>query len=714
MSDARLTAKLTLEAELARPLARVLMGYVARWEHLGGVLTLADRIGYQMSIRAALERHYARTVSVMLGKRPTSATTIDSVALSMRHGERLRARAHNQALYILGSIDRDLVAIMAAGADADPMAIKSIDGFEAKKDPPSSTGSIGYSLRLRATAMQAFYKLRAKLRAMVNAETEETAEEAMFEWVSQGKANAPVVKAWITVGDERVRDSHVAAGETYGLEGTPIPVDQAFQLAGGQLRFPGDSSLGAPLRELINCFPAGTAVSGNVTAATRHWYEGDLIEITTSSGHNLSGTPNHPILTPKGWVALGSLMEGDDVICRLSGIRHDNSLSGPAEKPERQNVQDVEPAIEEIFDSLYRSQLSVRHLHLTVNFHGDQPTQDVDIVRADGGLRLGLDGAGSQQFNEFALALPLVHEGFGSRDGLAREFHVGDRHIAPGLVGAGCENFPFAFSHLGKADVVGFGSGSALNACVLKGESYGAAADAHLLGDGENRIAGLVKADDLDDAGFPRLLRSHHPGFTVGAGDAGDLSIVPHTHGADPARLGGFADAHPTSVKVDRVTNCVIRQAFAGHVYNLETTHGMYYANGVVASNCRCSLAYYAVTPDGLVPLGLTTPSLPTRKPWRPGDRFGSEIPVRATESVTLNGRTRARVVLGDDRTFATLTQTSPTTINVTVDGHVVARATHANGQVTQFVVAPGRDGLGIERLVRESVVRSHRRRVAP
>lgn len=366
-----LTAKLSLEAELSRPLARILMGYVARWEQSGGTLDLIDRISAQMSLRAALERHYARTVSVVLGRRPTPATTIESVAVSMTHGERLRARAHARSLLILSSMDRDLAA------DVNLKSQNATSSFETKDAP--ATGSIGYATRLRATAAQAYFKLRARLRAMVNAETEETAEEAMFEWVSQGKANAPVVKAWITVGDERVRDSHVAAGETYGLEGAPIPVDQAFQLAGGQLRFPGDRSLGASLSELINC---------------------------------------------------------------------------------------------------------------------------------------------------------------------------------------------------------------------------------------------------------------------------------------------------------------------------------------------RCSLAYYAVTPDGLVPLGLTTPSLPTRKPWRPGDRFGSEIPVRATESVTLNGRTRARVVLGDNRTFATLSQTSPSTITVTIDGQAVARATHANGVVTQIVVAPGRESLGIERLIRESVVRSHRRRV--
>lgn len=366
MSADLLRAKLSLEAELSRPMASLLMGYVARWEQAGGTLALTDRLSAQMNLRALLERHYARTVSVVLGQRPTPATTIGTVALSMAHGERLRTRAHARAILILRSMDRDLAA------DPSVKSAGALSQIETKDEP---TGRIGYSTRLRATAAQAYFKLRAKIRAIVNAETEEPAEEAMFEWVTQGKANAPVVKAWVTVGDERVRDSHVAAGETYGADGgAPIPVDQAFQLAGGQVRFPGDTSLGVSMREIYNC---------------------------------------------------------------------------------------------------------------------------------------------------------------------------------------------------------------------------------------------------------------------------------------------------------------------------------------------RCSLAYYAQTPDGLVPLTLTTPTLPTRKPWRPGHRFGEEIPVRATESVTLNGRTRARVVLGDNRTFATLSQTTPSTITVTIDGQVVARATHANGVVTQIVVAPGRESLGIERLIRESVLQS-------
>ena len=48
------------------------------------------------------------------------------------------------------------------------------------------------------------------------------------------------------------------------------------------------------------CFPAGTLVSGPAAlGASARWYEGELVEIVTAAGHQLAGTPNHPILTRK-------------------------------------------------------------------------------------------------------------------------------------------------------------------------------------------------------------------------------------------------------------------------------------------------------------------------------------------------------------------------------------------------------------------------------
>lgn len=54
-------------------------------------------------------------------------------------------------------------------------------------------------------------------------------------------------KKWETLGDSKVRESHSAA------QGQTKDVEEPFTLAGGLLQYPGDTSLGASLNEIINC-----------------------------------------------------------------------------------------------------------------------------------------------------------------------------------------------------------------------------------------------------------------------------------------------------------------------------------------------------------------------------------------------------------------------------------------------------------------------------
>jgi len=62
------------------------------------------------------------------------------------------------------------------------------------------------------------------------------------------QAQREITKTWDTVGDNRVRPSHVAA------DGNTVGVDDIFTLnTGSQLRFAGDMSLGADIADLINC-----------------------------------------------------------------------------------------------------------------------------------------------------------------------------------------------------------------------------------------------------------------------------------------------------------------------------------------------------------------------------------------------------------------------------------------------------------------------------
>ena len=58
-----------------------------------------------------------------------------------------------------------------------------------------------------------------------------------------------ITKSWSAVGDERTRPTHSTADATQ----RDLPFDKPFEVGGSRLMFPGDSSLGAPGRETIQC-----------------------------------------------------------------------------------------------------------------------------------------------------------------------------------------------------------------------------------------------------------------------------------------------------------------------------------------------------------------------------------------------------------------------------------------------------------------------------
>lgn len=704
-----LKAKIALEQELVRPLAQVLAAYIALWVRSESRIPFWETVSARTSIEAVLMRHYARCCYVVRGIKPPRDARLDDAALDAQHRESLAARAHRQSLRYMQSIDREL----ARAAEQVGLNQKAVAAHYETKAEAKQPWSVWMAGKLKETAQTAWRKVKARMRAIVNNETQEAVEGAIFRWVKMKHANARIYKRWETMKDDRVRHPPKSAFDHVAAQDQEVLISQPFVVSGERLMFPGDSTLGASLGNLINCFPAGTKVSGCIRTATRHWYEGEIVEISTAGGHQLSGTPNHPILTPKGWVALGALKEGDDLIAR-SDSGHARNGSGPA-----RDVDHVEPAIEQVFDALARAADTVRVPRLAVDFHGDLPTENVDVVRSNSSLWLGIDPARAQHLNHFGLAAAnIVARSLAA--GSSRDEFVRARLAASSrLVRRSREALATLFGRVGEPDLVGVGAGAYRQAEIFETLDDEASLAADFLRNSEDGIAGLIGfSDDLmklaasikSMGGVRRAGRAEYP-----------RSAYPlvSRHHADPEDLGDLVHAFSGAVQVEKVTHRFVRQSFAGHVFNLETVHGLYHANGILASNCRCGAHYVAIGADGRrVELQINTPHLPARRTWRSGDKPGAPTPIRATEAVTLNGTTDARVVLGDGRTIARMHQETPGTIVVSIGRDVVARArvnTRA-GTVQSVQVAAGREPLGIEELIRRSVTHSaeHLRRVSP
>ncbi len=285
--DDILDAKLALEYELAEPLSAALSAYISTWERGQGVVRTMDHVAHKEQIESVLLRHYARVVAVMSGRVPGGGETIDSVALGPAHAASLRSRAHNQTLHMLRGMDRDLMTALAAIPVPSVPLVKSASmngGIEIKKD----IFSVQMLARFKETAKQAWHKLKARMRAIANLETEAAAEEYQIEWVKQKYANARIYKTWNSLMDGRERPTH---HEAHGQE---VLVDQPFIVGGAMLKQPGDTSLGAPLSETINCrcFSSFSLVGPNgeridiplqtpALPAKRRWRPGDKFGVET-------------------------------------------------------------------------------------------------------------------------------------------------------------------------------------------------------------------------------------------------------------------------------------------------------------------------------------------------------------------------------------------------------------------------------------------------
>ncbi len=131
------------------------------------------------------------------------------------------------------------------------------------------------------------------------------------------------------------------------------------------------------------CLPGDTVVDGaRVVAAYKRWYSGPFIEIVTKAGRKFSGTPNHPVLTLRGWVGLGDLQEPDGLVC-CNRRKESSSLSGDLD------IETPPPTVSEIFDSLAAVGVLERRCTTKPDFHGDGMEGEVDVLTPDGELSYG-------------------------------------------------------------------------------------------------------------------------------------------------------------------------------------------------------------------------------------------------------------------------------------------------------------------------------------
>ena len=124
--------------------------------------------------------------------------------------------------------------VRRAIADGKPVAQADIDRMAAR-----------YSDRLLALRGETI--ARTETLKALNAGRQEALDQ-LIENPNNDVRAEDVVRAWDSAGDGKTRPTHVAAD----LQ-DPVPQGQPFIVGGYSLMYPGDTSLGAPAEEVINC-----------------------------------------------------------------------------------------------------------------------------------------------------------------------------------------------------------------------------------------------------------------------------------------------------------------------------------------------------------------------------------------------------------------------------------------------------------------------------
>lgn len=166
-----------------------------------------------------------------------------------------------------------------------------------------------------------------------------------------------------------------------------------------------------------------------IRAATVRDFVGDVVTIKTASGKELTATPNHPIATRGGWVAISGLKVGNYVISSTDVEWEMDSID-----PDENNIP---PCIEDVAKSFPVTLNPVPTA--AEDFHGDGSGSDVHVVFTDGLLLDYRDIERNEIIRKFLLGGRNAEE-YGFPDPSPfNEFFFGALDSANGVMGSGGE-----------------------------------------------------------------------------------------------------------------------------------------------------------------------------------------------------------------------------------------------------------------------------------
>lgn len=320
----------------------------------------------------------------------------------------------------------------------------------------------------------------------------------------------------------------------------------------------------------VNCFPGSTVVSlaNGCRNLWRYMYQGEMVSISFNVGQIIECTPNHPVLTLRGWIPANEINEGDYLI----SCQTDNQGIIDNKKTK------ITTTFSNLFDSI--SILGTKVAPCSeFNFHGDVPEVDVDTIVTDDCLPFWDVSISSENIEKFFLTLSDI---------------VGNSFIScfiskimePGFSGFMAQKFSFIDGKFRHSDFISDTSISKDDTLALKDSSDILSANFIENRKSEDTFSFVISCNNR------RAVRIHSFSFS---GDGDDIiNFFPQCFGEMSARdfigFAKFFQSHSFVQKLFRVEK-KISSIFEGHVYTMESYNGWYNVSSaeITSKNCRCT-----------------------------------------------------------------------------------------------------------------------------
>lgn len=502
-----------------------------------------------------LLRDLARTIRARLERG-------DMTALTRKRQEKLLADIGELMALglqeITGPIRQDMLALAVDESKFEAQALNTVttDAFESVTPAAAQIRSAVLAAPLSVRGPNAGKLLDPWIKGWQSFQIEQV-QGVIRQGFYEGRTNAQMINSVVGTMSAQYRDGEFArikrgaeALVRTGVQHAAMEARAETLRENGFERYEWVSTLDG--RTSAQCFVGETLVSyaGTLQNVFRSQYVGEVFTVTTAAGHKVEGTPNHPVLTPDGFLPLGELQPGQQVISAMlgevSGISADQKISVPAK-------------IGELFDFVsHQAGSGVVRKRATANdFYGDGRGMDgeVNTVPVSRELSNNIMSCGLKYGKNNFFSLDVWRNSLSALSCLANRF-------------------------VGRLETV---ETSEVAACSIQDGVYPCFASADF-SDDFTRASGSVKHLN----GFGAI--TDNLGVCLSASERGHDSILfkqACDRGCGYSELSSEGrSGAPFPVEADYVVS-VSSELRSCHVYTLECDLGLYNAGGIIVKNCQ-------------------------------------------------------------------------------------------------------------------------------